>query len=380
VIAAVLIKYGMDLFSLTTRDLDQIRDAIPSLYPILYIFGACIAGVIVTTISVIMLRRRLELTEPVVEVSELRENWQESVHPNEIFINLDNLVMANRRYKEVPNRVYEELPPNPIEQVAGKGAFHGEMIQEVQPQYKAVEMGKVFDTTRFVSVVLGGFLYVVASILFVALAYAVVDFYVAAKAMGGLGALSLKQFSVLSQNDLSPVIHYILITGFVYAFARILLRAGHLFYAEMLFESNLIYMKIEGTFTESKISTGASIHDSTRSENTLVRSSITPWVVVSRLVTSTFASSGMRNLEFPRYILEMHKSDEELNSIKDDIMSFLKDRESIASITSERDLRNASQIYEINQQSRATSTADNEQQRLKEEAGGYIQRTEESES
>ena len=144
----------------------------------------------------------------------------------------------------------------------------------------------------------------------------------------------------------------ILIGFLIKSFARLLTTTAHLFFAEIQFESLLVYFKCEGTFTESKISTGTGIHDSTRSENTLVRSSITPWIIVS----TTFAATGIKNLEHPRHILEMHKDETQLKDIKDDVVSFLKDRESIASITSQRDLGNASQIHQLNQQTRAIPT------------------------
>ena len=146
----------------------------------------------------------------------------------------------------------------------------------------------------------------------------------------------------------------------------------------MQFESLLVYFKCEGTFTESKISTGTGIHDSTRSENTLVRSSITPWVIVSRIVSSTFAATGLKNLEHPRHILEMHKDEEQLSAIKNDIVGFLKDRESIASITSERDLGNASQLYQLNQQTRAMNSQ-SISHKQEEEAAGFL-RAEQTES
>ncbi|MCH2456020.1 MAG: hypothetical protein MK192_10055, partial [Idiomarina sp.] len=162
--------------------------------------------------------------------------------------------------------------------------------------------------------------------------------------------------------------------------AHLLANVAHLFFAEIQFESLLIYFKCEGTFTESKISTGTGIHDSTRSENTLARSSITPWVIVSRLVTTTFAATGMRNLEHPRHILEMHRADAELESIRNDVIDFLKDRESIASLTSKRDLGNASQIHQLNEQTRAIPGSqerlDEKQQTSDEEAAGYLRQEE----
>jgi len=41
------------------------------------------------------------------------------VHPNEIFINIENIVLANSRFKEIPNKVYREFDPNLVEKAAG---------------------------------------------------------------------------------------------------------------------------------------------------------------------------------------------------------------------------------------------------------------------
>jgi hypothetical protein len=158
--------------------------------------------------------------------------------------------------------------------------------------------------------------------------------------------------------------------------AKILDAASHLFWGEMHFTSLLMHLNTEGTYTESRLSTGMSIHDSTRSENTVVRSSITPWIITTRIKTSIFATSGMKNLEQPRYIMSMAKNDQELDSIVGEIKSFLKEREAIAAITNERDLSNASQIHQINQQSRAFEPNTNVDAKLSlnedERAAGYL--------
>ncbi|WP_299195873.1 hypothetical protein [uncultured Amphritea sp.] len=358
---------------MSVAQLNQYLAFLPVPHTLIYLLSILLGAAIVTVIATIMLRQRMSYADPKVEVSELRENWQESVHPNEIFINLDNLVMANRRYKEVPNRVYQELEPTLDEQVEGKGKFFGEMIQEIQPRFKAMKLGNAFNLARLISLITGHTLFVVAAILTVLLAFTIGDAYAYFQGTG-FNKLSrnMPQADVAMISEFAGTIFHLFIAGMlIRAFARILANSAHLFFAEMLFESNLIYLKIEGTFTESKISTGTGIHDSTRSENVLVRSSITPWVIVCRMVSSTFAGTGMRNLEHPRYILEMHKNDAELKSIKDDVIGFLKDRESIASITSERDLRNASQIHGINQQSRAIPMQ-NALMQKDEEAAGYL--------
>jgi len=376
VVIGVAAGSALTTMNVSAQNVKELLALLPSFHPVGYIIAVLVGASLVSALSFVLIRKRMLAANPVTEVSELRENIQESVHPKEIFINLDNLVMANRRYKEVPNRVYRELEPHLDEQVDGKGSFKGEMIQEIQPKVKAVDYGSAFNNARLVSLLLGNALHIGVAALFLALAYAIIDVY------GFINQANLdtllnggnQELTTSFLNACMYGVHIFLIALLVKAFANILTNAVHVFFAEIQFESLLVYFKCEGTFTESKISTGTGIHDSTRSENVLVRSSITPWVVVSKIVSTTFAASGMRNLEFPRVILEMHKDNHELDSIMHDVKSFLKDRESIASITSERDLGNASQIYSLNQQTRATT--DPALAHKDDEAAGYLRQEE----
>lgn len=375
VIIGLGVQFALNASGLSLDEVTALLSYLPESHVGGYLLGILVGAVCVTALITVLLRKRLNYADPKVEVSELRENWQESVHPNEIFINLDNLVMANRRYKEVPNRVYQELEPQLNEQVEGKGNFFGEMIQEIQPRFTAMDLGSRFELVRLVCLIAGNVLFLAGAVLTLVLAFSVVDaysFFSSIDTQRANQALTDAELMTMS-GHVGTLIHLFLAGVLIRAFGRILANAAHLFFSEMLFESHLIYLKVEGTFTESRISTGTGIHDSTRSENTLVRSSITPWVIVCRLVSSTFAATGMRNLEHPRFILEMHKNDAELDSIRNDVIRFLKDRESIASITSERDLRNASQIHEINQQSRAISgESAGKLTRQDDEAAGYL--------
>ncbi len=362
---------------ISKQEIDAWMAQLPNLHAGIYLIAIIILATLSCALVFTMIKARLNAVTPTAEVSELRENWQESVHPDEVFINLDNLVMANRRYKEVPNRVYRELDPKLQEQIEGKGGFKGEMIQEVQPKLHAVELGKNFTLARLVALISANLLYIVALALTVWLAYSLIDiyYYIDSANINNLQQAFNNQNVIQFSSLLMSSVHILIIVVIIKAFARLLANCAHLFFAEMQFESLLVYFKCEGTFTESKISTGTGIHDSTRSENTLVRSSITPWVIVSRVITSTFAATGMKNLEHPRHIMEMHKDEGQLQAIKNDVIAFLKDRESIASITSERDLGNASQIHQLNQQTRAIPT----QQAITkedEEAAGYLRQEE----
>jgi hypothetical protein len=96
-----------------------------------------------------------------------------------------------------------------------------------------------------------------------------------------------------------------------------------------------------------------SIYDSTRSENVIVRSSLTPWLIVSRLHTSTLAVSGSANLEQPRLILGLRENADLSRDLVADARSFLKDRQIMASVASESDLQAAANIYQMNERTRA---------------------------
>lgn len=393
VVVGLACSWAMQTNGIDSATAEQWLAALPSVLPGYYIFGVLAIGLLCSLPLIMMLKERLKLASPTTEVSELRENWQESVHPDEIFINLDNLVMANRRYKEVPNRIYRALDPKLREQVEGKGSFRGEMIQEVQPKVKDMPYSKGFSMTRAMTLLSGNLLFVVSAVLITTLAFKLSDIiqYINSDAFSlsaykGIDTITdltkVDSFSALSSQSIDAL-HLLLIGLISYAFARLLCNAARVFYSEIQFESLLVYFKCEGTFTESKISTGTGIHDSTRSENTLVRCSITPWVIVSNIVSTTFAASGMRNLEHPRYILAFNKDEEQLGAIKHDVKAFLKDRESIAAITSERDLGNASQIHQLNQQTRAladTPQATQNHLTKDDDAAGYLRKKEDLET
>ncbi|CCK75544.1 conserved hypothetical protein [Oleispira antarctica RB-8] len=374
VLVGIAVSWIMNETKISKLDVDNFIAGLPSLHVGLYLLGLLVLAVSASVIIFIMLRKRLQHAEPVSEVSELRDNWQASIHPNEVFINLDNLVMANRRYKEVPNRVYREIDPKLIGQIDGKGSFKGELLQEVQPIVKPLMLGDLFNKMRLLSLILGNVLFVVAVLLMMAFAYGVIDIYEFSKGINFSNAKNFlaSQYAMEGANLLIMALHFLLVGFLVKTFAKLLSNSAHLFFAEMQFESLLVYFKCEGTFTESKLSTGMGIHDSTRSENTVVRSSLSPWIIVSRLTTTIFAATGIKNLEYPRHIMSLNKDDAELASIKEDVMSFLNDREAIASITSERDLGNASQLHQLNQQTRAMPMSPALGQDEQAEAAGFL--------
>ena len=314
------------------------------------------------------------------EVSEYRENLQESVHPNEIFINIENIVLANRRYKEIPNRTYMNFDPVLEEQSQGKGSFAGELLIETQPEFSSVEQPASYKTTRLASTILAQVLMVIGAYLFFSVAPQIaagIEFFqyfadnisrVSRAANNG----TIEPLQTLMADTSIIVVAFISTLFFwqiVTTIGRMLENFSHIFWAELQFNSLLMYMKTEGTFAESKISTGMSIHDSTRSENVIVKSSITPWVVSSRISSSTFATSGARNVEMPRYVMSMSKNDDELNNIVDEIKAFLRARENIAGFSNTADLQHAENILKVNNASRYNP---NQIASADEEAAGFL--------
>ncbi|RUO26946.1 hypothetical protein CWE09_09710 [Aliidiomarina minuta] len=351
-----------------------------SAWPMLFLL--LVLAAIITTFVMTLVSGRANQVNTATEVAEYRENMQESVHPHEIFINIENIVLANRRYKEVPNRTYIDFNPTLNEQSQGKGDFSGELLIETQPAYAKHEEQPVFSLMRLISTALAQVLLVVGAIFFLLLASNLVYVY---------DFFSTTDFSSAQMNDPDFVSSWmgqastvvIAAVGSFFAWliislmGRLLEGFTHIFWAELQFNSLLMYMKTEGTFSESKISTGMSIHDSTRSENVIVKSSITPWIVTSRIISSTFAGSGQNNVDMPRYVMSMHKNQDELNIMVEEIRHFLRNRENIAGFTNTKDLQHAENILRVNQVSRGEEG--NHKLEHDEQAAGYLRSQSEAE-
>lgn len=331
----------------------------------------------------VMVRERLTLAKPSTEVSEFRDNLQESIHPDEIFINIENIVLANRRYKEVPNRMYQEFDPQLKEQSQGKGSFKGKLLMETQPELSIINYSAKFKAFRLLATAVAqGMVFVSALLLFFTVfkGYELQEFVVTYLLGSSVPEAVWQEFGLHLSGFLVLLFSWLTVSSG----AKILERGTRFFWAEMQFNSLLMWMKTDGTFTESKVSTGMSIHDSTRSENVVVRSSITPWVITSRIVTSTFATSGAANLESPRYVMQMDKNDQELHGIVGEIKQFLQSREALASLANERDLSSAETIFRVNEASRANTNGVSAQMEssadavLEQQAAGKLRQDQEN--
>ena len=335
-------------------------------------------AVMVSCVMVLLVTERIKLANPVTEVSEFRESWQELVHPQDIFINIESNVMANRRYREVPNRVYRDFDANLLQEgrASDKGQFDGETIQETQPEYVPWEYPAQFRLIRMAATIAAQVLLFFAYLL---LFFAIdpLAVFVSGPVMDFFNNITnAKAIEHLAPFVNSGLVLLKLALGFLLLniFGRLLEHYAHVFWAEIQFRSLIVFFRVQGTFTESRVSTGMSIYDSTRSENVVVRSSMTPWVICANLYSSTFAMSGVDNLEHARLVWGFDKNDDELNAMIGEVKTFLRQRESVASLQNEKELDAISKIAQVNQQTRSVMPEENSTKRLENaaEAAGYL--------
>ncbi len=294
--------------------------------PVPWLLLLAIGGVVVALSCISMVLLRMPADAPKTEVSEYRDQWQESVHPMDIFRCFD-LTMADFRFQEIPNRIYERHNPQLVDDA--KGDFSGSMIQETQPIPQPAEVSPALDLLRKANLFAGEGLLLAGTVCFFVLLTRVL-------------------------NPDAPRLEW-LMSGLIFTlFGHVLTQAADVFFAEVRFESRLVHFFTDnGTFSRSKLSTGMGIHDSTRSENEVVRSSMTPWMLCTRVQTLTFAVSGARNLEQRRYVVEMRKDDAFLEAVVRALRQFIRSRQIVAGLTADGDFAAAGAIHRVNEVARA---------------------------
>lgn len=285
-----------------------------------------LAGLVTTFVAFYLAKIRVDETVPNTAVSEYKDELQLNHHPRDLFRFFD-LEMADKRYKELPNRIYKL--PNPVLQFEGaqnKGNFFGETIQETQPIYKPNTETKAMQQIRFIVAILGRLLAIMGCLI-----------------------IYLNLNSLRLDYSLANYFNTFFFSAILFTFYYYLCRISHLFWGEIQFTSHLVHFFSEGTFNESKIATGMSVYDSTRSENTIMHTKSTSWIFVSEIVTSTIADTSTNNLEANRYILEMHKDENFLTDVINRINSFIDKNKVLAGLNSTDDIEHISNMNGLNQ-------------------------------
>ncbi|MGM0593118.1 MAG: hypothetical protein ACQETD_01165 [Pseudomonadota bacterium] len=283
--------------------------------------------IIAAGLLLFQIRLRSTMANPRTDVSyERGDNWQKSVNAaKEIFNQIKNGVLVKRRVLETPNRHYRhEYTEDPDSK-----EFSFEVLEETQPTYEPLQYPKQFQLWRITTTVLGQVLLLSSSVLFVLLVLDALELHSLYSTLDKNSTAAMSGFVENTQGLWSQLFTLLIIQ----TFGRLLSNLGHLFWAEIPFQSLLIYCRGDGTYNRLTSRTGKAIHDSKESEGEITRVSVNPVVLVSRLFSVTYAGVGSRNLEYPRHVLEMHKDDSELEAIVDELHGFFDSRSAHDGIT-----------------------------------------------
>ena len=266
--------------------------------------------------------------DPLTEVSEYRAEWQESVHPQSLFTHFDSIVMQRLRHKEAPNRVYASVDSVLIEEGSeNKGTFEGQIIQEVQPIYRPMQVDGGYDRLKAAATAVGMLLVLSAA-----------------------GLIGLLPGALPNMDMTQSAVELTLYAIVLWAFGSTIVNVVHSFWCEVQFDSLIVFFQCGGAYSESKISIGKAIHDTASSENCVVRSRLTPMLIVVKAVTSTFVGRGSRSFDNPRYLLEFDRAPAELESILGEFRKFLEGLSHVAPIRSEEDAWPISALVGLNRQ------------------------------
>ncbi|MFC4346981.1 hypothetical protein ACFO5Q_03905 [Kordiimonas lipolytica] len=307
-----------------------------------------VASIVASVITLAICILRAREAKPLTEVAERIEHLEAGVHPSDLMRSVE-IQLTKHRYLEIPNREYMKMRPDLTwEEGTKRGKFEGMYLVEVQPKPTTPEHATIFKQAQNVSGLAGHALMLVAGIWL---------------------------FSFLLNNPFEngPAWYEALVLPVSMAmYAKFLAQAAHAFWAEINFVSSLAFLRLEGTFTEAKVATGKSIHDSTLSENTVIQSRLSYYLWVCDAVTSTFAVSGRYNLEQSRWLLAMNKNDALCNELDQEMRRFGAEAQKLASVTSSEDLTNIGNLTSMNHASRQVPGKEQPVAISDEEAAGAL--------
>ncbi|WP_343289629.1 hypothetical protein AAIA71_11495 [Vibrio harveyi] len=301
-------------------------------------------SIVISIYTLIMLGFNSNVEYPKTETSESRETWELNVHPKEIFINLDQVVMANRRYKNIPNRSYIQFNPQLNEQASGKGSYRGKFLQETQPVVVEQKINSGHKSFRLLGTISSQLL-LLLSTAFIYIIYKNLPDIVT-------GFSNIERLTNNSAFELGAMviqqIDYILIGLTLFSFGRLLSNHSHIYWAEIKFKSKLFFLNCEGTYTESRLTVGKGVYDSAQSENIIVKTANTSICIATEIITTTFAGVGSNNLEMPRYIIDMQSTSVDMNSIISELKENLQSRSKITTFDNHSDMESVNTFNQIN--------------------------------
>ncbi len=256
-------------------------------------------------LAAFVIKSRINDDPPVLDPSLLKKTLHESIHPSDIFLLIRRQDPAGTA---LPHRLYQNYDEGLHEQGgSNRGTFSGELIYESEPTL--CELGKhpLLDKARLAATITGEVLTLCAALLL----------YFGVNQLGTSGLVDV----------LSDYVSYAFL---LWMFGARLSSFAHKFWAEVFFSSYLVYFRAEGSYEQSKVTTGAAREDTLRSENKLVRSKMAVTLVCGRTNTATLARFGTGPLNYLRFLQAIQPAPEIQARIISDIESLLASSRNVA--------------------------------------------------
>lgn len=294
----------------------ELMELVPLLEPVFRIGTlltlTIVGAIVVTAISMLLIRARTGMVEVRTTSSEQNRSWRYDIHPRQIFTTLRDLVLMEKRKEELPNRIYMDKNDT-ADANRENEQFNGDLIAEIQPVVEEMSEPGVLRWSRITGTVLSQVMMLVGAFLFWAGADRALDhvmFWPILVDQGVTLQVALEQFFVPAGGTFAIVIAAFLLMGF----GRSLAAICHVFWSEIFFRSNIFDFHCEGTVMRATHFRGADRH-SASSEQDVFSFDATYFALATEAVSSTFAVSGQHNLEQPRYILSLDNCDGFMNSV-----------------------------------------------------------------
>ncbi|MBK1640071.1 hypothetical protein CKO24_13585 [Rhodothalassium salexigens DSM 2132] len=267
---------------------------------------------------------RAASADPQTDVSECAGQRQVTRQPLDLVFRFDQS-MLEFRLLEIPNRQYAAIDPHLQREGDGsRGSFTGLRLVETQPEplllrEKPLLFGWILALT--------------------ALATAV---SIAALAVLFIGAreLSPAAWPEAGQAVLGFVALWVTGLG--------LFRAATLLRAEMWFRSKLVLLELQGTFQETRMVVGKGVHDSTMSENQMIRAELTERIWCAELLSSSFVGVTAASFRRPRHMLRLEMDDATLDAINRSLHEYEQGTQNVAGLQSQTDVETVQQFQALN--------------------------------
>lgn len=292
------------------------------IYP--HIFVMLLMAIVIYSVFLFAVLRQTNAA-PQTEVSMEQQAWSINCQPGLIMGEFDRVMQDNWREK-IPNRVYWHQTPE-IDLRKAAGNFHGGAVEETQPMMplrQPLALGVALRSPRHeLLVTLDGI-----GVLCFLVAAAGLFMYGLSAGQGAGGTALLYGLSFLTLGS--------------YA-----LRAAHRLWKRFDFESEIVWIEMEGSYVSAKMDHGNMLNDTIKTSSSVVQiESMTFRVWAAAFDTVTFG------VDSQRYVVSTKGRPEMAHNLMQHLHHFAQNQAMIVAPTARRDIERHAVLAQMNHLSR----------------------------